>query len=422
MTARARSSRNTVSRPLLGRSHTKRALVNVGGRVETAGDPSLSVSLAEALAVRAGERDATLTHPFHAYPARLHPEVARRLLGVVCDGPGQRVLDPFCGSGTVLVEALAAGHEALGRDLSPFAVELARLKTARPSGAAVRAMVSAARGAAARAGAHRRTGPIPAQFVSERGWFLPHTFYELVALSAEVAAAPEGFVRHALRMLLSSILVKVSLQASDADPRRVQKHIAPGEALRLFAWKARELEVCMKALRAAVPSEARVEVAVDDAQRLETVAAGTVDAVVTSPPYANTYDYAAHHARRYAWLGLDPGAMLSQEIGAARWFAHDPEAGAARFADELGALCGALGRVMTPTGRAAVVIADGAAGPRALRADEMLAEAAGGVGLRVLGRASQERAAYDRDSVEAFAQRAKREHVLVLGRAAPVVG
>jgi len=416
MPPRARTARNTVSRPLLARGHAKRALVNVGGAVDTAGDPALAEALTRALAVEPGERDATLTHPFHAYPARLHPEIARRLLAALAPRPGARVLDPFCGSGTVLVEALVAGHVAFGRDLSPFAIELAALKTARPSGAAVRNMVSAARLAAGRAEGHRRVGPIPAAFVAERGWFLPHTFYELVALSAEVAAAPEGFVRHALRMLLSSVLVKVSLQASDSDVRRVQKRVLPGEVLRLFAWKARELEMCLKQLRAAVPEGVSADLAVDDAQRLGTVAAGSVDVVVTSPPYANTYDYAAHHARRYAWLGLDARAMQSQEIGAARWFAADPAAGALRFADELGSFCGALGRVLSPSGKAAVVIADGAAGGVALRAEAMVAEAAAAAGLVVHARASQGRAVYDRDSAEAFVQSPKREHVLVLGR------
>lgn len=420
MSDRSRTTSRAVSRPLLGRSHARRALVNVGGRVETAGDATLGAALTEALTVRPGERDATLTHPFHAYPARLHPEVARRLVAALCPSPGARVLDPFCGSGTVLVEALVAGHAVWGRDLSPLAVELAALKTARPSGAAIKLMVSTARGLAARA--RSRTGRAPAGPASERAWYLPHTFAELSALSAEIAALPDGFVRHALRMLLSSVLVKVSLQASDADARRVAKHVAPGTALSLFAYKARELEACLKALRAAAPPGATVDVAVDDAQRLDTVPAGSIDAVVTSPPYANTYDYADHHARRYAWLGLDARAMASQEIGAARWFTRDPAEGAARFADELESFCGALGRVLAPGGRAAVVIADGAAAGTALRADEMIARAAAAQGLSVLARASQEREVFDRDSALAFAKKAKREHVLVVGRAAVVGG
>jgi hypothetical protein len=403
----------TAHRPLIQRKGVKRALVNVGGAVETAGDPALAARLVDALTLRPGERDATLTHPFHAYPARLHPEVARALVAALAPARGQTVLDPFCGSGTVLVEALAAGHRALGRDLSPLAVELATVKTAVLAGDARRAIVEATRSAAERARGLCETGmklPVPP---GEARWFAPHTLREVAALAEALRRAPAA-VRPALRMLLSSVLVKVSLQASDSDTRIVRKRVAPGEAIHFFAYKSRELDRCLAALAEALPPGARADVRVDDATALATVPAGAVDAIVTSPPYANTYDYAAHHARRYAWLGLDAAGMLAGEIGAARWF-EVPEAGALRFRRELGAMCAAFARVLAPGARAAVVIADGAAGAEALRADKMLREAAAGAGLAVVARASQDRKVFDTDSVRAFSKRPKREHVIVLG-------
>ena len=45
-----------------------------------------------------------LTHGLHPYPARMIPQIAARLLERYAS-PGDWVLDPFCGSGTVLVEA-----------------------------------------------------------------------------------------------------------------------------------------------------------------------------------------------------------------------------------------------------------------------------------------------------------------------------
>lgn len=402
-------------RPLLQRKFAKRALVNVGGSVETAGDAAFAKRLAEAITVEAGERDATLTHPFHAYPARLHPDVARALIATIAPA-GSTVLDPFCGSGTVLIEALVAGHRTLGRDLSPFAVELARLKTRVTTSNERKATVNAAGALAARAGSLVRSHaelPFPP---GEDRWFWPHTLREVAALTREIERA-EQWVRPALRMLLSSILVKVSLQVSDSDVRVGSKNVPPGAALRLFAYKARELGPCLAALAAAVPKGAApADIAIDDASKLTTVPDASVHAIVTSPPYANTYDYVDHHARRYAWLRLDASSMRANEIGAARWF-DAPDAGAERFARELGAMCGAFARVMAPGAHAAVVIADGAAGERPLRADEMVQKAAEGAGLRVIARASQERRAFDRDSARAFARDARREHVIALGKA-----
>ena len=41
------------------------------------------------------------------------------------------VLDPFCGSGTVLLEAALRGHLAIGVDVNPLARLLSRVKTTR---------------------------------------------------------------------------------------------------------------------------------------------------------------------------------------------------------------------------------------------------------------------------------------------------
>src|SRR3989304_6270267 len=72
-----------------------------------------------------------LTHGFHASPARMHPLTARRALVALGVKPGATVLDPFCGSGTVLVEAFRAGARAIGVDASPLAVEIAFARTWR---------------------------------------------------------------------------------------------------------------------------------------------------------------------------------------------------------------------------------------------------------------------------------------------------
>ncbi len=423
--------RPTAQRPLRRRGETggvrtgsKRALVNVGGAVETSGDATLARALAGALGVRAGERDATLTHPFHAYPARLHPAVARALVEASGAARGGVVLDPFCGSGTVLIEALAAGRHAVGRDLSPLAVELARIKTRITSRAEREAMVSAAYRVARAAGEAVRSGEYFAIPRGESLWFAPALLAEVSALAA-ILSHEKGTAHAALRMLLSSILVKVSLQASDSDPRRIpDKDVPAGTALRFFGYKSRELSTCLAALAEAVPQGVpwgipRADIAVDDATELSTVPDGSVDAVVTSPPYANTYDYVLQHTRRYAWLGIDSSRLAAREVGAARWF-DVPEAGVRRFEREITGFVASVARALRPGGLCLVVIADGAAGGMALRSDEALARAASTVGMTVVARASQSRTAYDPASARVFAQGAKREHVVAIRR--PVSG
>lgn len=69
------------------------------------------------------------THGFHLYPARMHPEIARRLITKYASEPKKVVFDPFMGSGGVLVEALLNGNNSIGIDVNPFAVLLSKVKT-----------------------------------------------------------------------------------------------------------------------------------------------------------------------------------------------------------------------------------------------------------------------------------------------------
>jgi hypothetical protein len=67
-------------------------------------------------------------HDFYRYPARFSPVFARKAIMAFTE-PGDLVLDPFCGGGTTLVEALSLGRRAVGMDVSSLAVFLARTKT-----------------------------------------------------------------------------------------------------------------------------------------------------------------------------------------------------------------------------------------------------------------------------------------------------
>ncbi|PYB68142.1 DNA methyltransferase [Thermoplasma sp. Kam2015] len=68
------------------------------------------------------------THIYHDYPARMIPQVAERLLAMY--GSNARLLyDPYCGTGTSLVEAELKGIDAIGTDLNPLARLIAEAKT-----------------------------------------------------------------------------------------------------------------------------------------------------------------------------------------------------------------------------------------------------------------------------------------------------
>lgn len=68
------------------------------------------------------------THGFHTYPAMMVPQIAAQLIKEY--GKGKRLLyDPYCGTGTSLVEANLAGINAIGMDLNPLARLISKAKT-----------------------------------------------------------------------------------------------------------------------------------------------------------------------------------------------------------------------------------------------------------------------------------------------------
>jgi site-specific DNA-methyltransferase (cytosine-N4-specific) len=75
------------------------------------------------------ENTKTVTHCYHNYPAMMIPQVAERILAKY--GANSHLLfDPYCGTGTSLVEANLKGIDAIGTDLNPLARLIAITKTA----------------------------------------------------------------------------------------------------------------------------------------------------------------------------------------------------------------------------------------------------------------------------------------------------
>jgi hypothetical protein len=407
----------------------RRSLTHVGGVVETAGSRELSAKLAEALDVspapepradgREDDPDRAHVHGFHTYPARMHPITAARLVRAVSP-EGAAVFDPFCGSGTVLVEAMIGGRRATGTDLSPLAVRLARVKTAMLDSEVRKAIVATARAVAAHADARRerRAGATRRYPREDVELFGPHVLLELDSIRAGIAEHTGGnaVLRAALDVVLSAILVKVSRRASDTSSGESKRRIAAGFPARLFVGKAEDLTRRLAELTALLPPEARpARVTEDDAARLRSVSASSADAVVTSPPYVATYDYLTHQALRLRWLGLDASALGAREMGARRRYARlDTREASEAWARELGAALRTLSRVCRKGARVALVIADSGIRNEALRADAILGSLAVDSGFLLIARASQARPYFHGPTARAFQTDPRAEHAIAL--------
>jgi hypothetical protein len=68
------------------------------------------------------------THGLFPYRGKFHPQMIKGLVNAMGLQPGQKVLDPMMGSGTVPVEAVLMGLDSFGLDASPFCRFMAQTK------------------------------------------------------------------------------------------------------------------------------------------------------------------------------------------------------------------------------------------------------------------------------------------------------
>jgi site-specific DNA-methyltransferase (cytosine-N4-specific) len=75
-----------------------------------------------------GQAFGEVTHSIHKYPAKLIPQIPGLFISKFCK-TGDTVLDPYCGSGTTLLEAKRRGVNSIGFDLNPLALFISEMKT-----------------------------------------------------------------------------------------------------------------------------------------------------------------------------------------------------------------------------------------------------------------------------------------------------
>ncbi len=266
-------------------------------------------------------------HALHPFAARFPHGLAGHFINALTRPPNSisrdTVLDPMCGSGITLLEGWQAGRSVIGVDLDPLARRQSAARTTALDAQCVRdAGTDALRRAAdLYAGIGRPSDPLAAvraamdeatrEFLDY--WFFPETQQELAALILAVRAEPDANLRNLLEVIFSSTIVTKSGGVSRARdlahtrPHRVADK-APRRPIRMFASLLSRVADAYASVDPDDVGESRI--IAGDARDLP-MPAGSVDLIVTSPPYANALDYMRAHKFSLAWLG-DPIPSLTE--------------------------------------------------------------------------------------------------------------
>jgi hypothetical protein len=396
----------------------RRALSHIGGPSVLAGDEAVSALLGEALAVPMDSDNARdHVHGFHSYPGKLHPILARGLIERFTR-PGERILDPFCGSGTVLVESRLLGRPSIGVDANPLAVRLAEMKAAGRAEEHLDRLLEVATQIAEQTDERRfRKTRISKRYPEEiASWYDPHVLMELDGLYLGISWVVDPYEREDLWLVFSSLLTKVSRKSGDSSMGSRPKRIAAGFPARLFVNKTKELRERWLAYQQQLPDEPpTIRVLEGDARFLEGVGKDQIDFIVSSPPYPGNFDYYYHHELRLKWLGLEEQEFDESELGARRHLEHAPWSQAIRqWKQDFRDVLSRLRWVSTPKARMALILGDSVVQRRAVYNDDVVAEIAEDCGWEWVAQASQERPHFHGGSQQAFHERPRREHVLFL--------
>jgi SAM-dependent methyltransferase len=398
----------------------RRPLSHVGGRVERLDGPSeLRAVIEQALDIDPEQGVRDHVHGFHSYPARLHPLTAGHLVRGLSPERGS-VADPFCGCGTVLVEARRLGRKAIGVDLNPLAVRLTRFKT-QPLSLQQRDELEAAAARVAEHAEERRlasAGPTHRYAPVQREAFDVHVLLELDGLAHGIKQEPPGYLRQSLGLALSSIFSKVGRDNSAEGPG---KRLASGFTIRFFQNRVGELVRQLAEYEALLPDKAPgVQVREADARQLGELGLKNVDLFVSSPPYPGVLDYADYHRTRLSWLNIDAKEFERLEMGARRHLQRlDHEQAAASWEGDFVRVLRAMRDALAPEGHIALVLADSLLAGKPYPADVVVERCAARAGLELIARGSQRRPHFHRQSAKAFGDRPRYEHLLLLAPAPP---
>lgn len=379
--------------------------------------------------VRLGDQ---LTHQIHPYPAKLLPHIAHFFSRAsVYTGNQRRILDPFCGSGTVALEASLAGHKPFVADANPLALLITRVKTTPYSPEDLRSSLDSL----LRRVVRYRTAP-KISVVNDHLWYSPEKKKALEILIRAVTEMDDLVHQDFFRVCLSVTARRLSLaDPSISVPVRLRiKDSFDGNtnsAIRARLKWVKETDVNAEFRKVCEANIARVQEA--NIARSDRVAAievgtdarsltnpnsdgtqvlenGSIPLLITSPPYGSAQKYIRATSISLNWLGLADPQGLSPLEGRSIGREHVPafrqqELGqelpdkyedllrkvkktndlrsriTRQYLHEMRDALTEMARVVSPTGRIVLIVGNNQVCGEPLRNDEFVSEMLGDLGL-----------------------------------------
>ena len=246
------------------------------------------------------------THGLYVYPAKFIPQIPQFCIREFSK-PHDVILDPFCGSGTTLVEALLLKRNAYGLDINPLAQLISKVKTIPLD---LQQLSKECRSLdqflSTNPASLNSTEEIPS-FPNLTYWFAPNTLQELVKLQRYIFNIPDPAIQNLFRLILASIIRDISLADNDQLHPARTKFARQNKPVNLSTYESFRKALIprlssMESFSQFDFSDVSVQIIGEDATKIN--CPQKVDLAVTSPPYVNALDYVRIHKLEAFWTGL----------------------------------------------------------------------------------------------------------------------
>ena len=267
------------------------------------------------------------THIIHSYPAKLLSNIPYYFLNNdFFVSKGDTVLDPFCGSGTVLLESAIAGMNAFGSDANPLARLISGVKTSSYN---LKTLKKLRNSLEKQIVLGAETDHFP-DVVNLDYWFLPHIKIQLNSILKSINSISSKKYRDFYLLCFSNCIKKVSLADSRVSvPVRLKiEHYPPGHPYRIKNEKRletlRNINVYDKFIEIVNSNISRFEkkgelislktkskIISDDARKLS-LRDNSIDLIISSPPYAGAQKYIRASSLNLGWTELSKSNNLKE--------------------------------------------------------------------------------------------------------------
>lgn len=293
-------------------------------------------------------RHRTSSLSIHPYFGKVDPSLASKAIELLSQ-PGETILDPFCGSGTVIHDAIGKGRNAIGWDSSPLAILISTGKILGILPEEERELSSFTASVCDADGLfggskelHDTQIPLMPRVRAVSDWFAPNALRELAHIrnrleNASNTLTPASFLY--AKLAFSRIITSSSLQRGESSYCRVEKSDEVGRVFDLYRKSVSSIIKLSKAFskenfkelgelrKDRLVSTAtgytvshrnlNVELKLKDSRKnfSENSCQNLASLVTTSPPYLMSWDYGLYHKFRFYWLGFDLDGYEDTEIG-----------------------------------------------------------------------------------------------------------